>query len=346
MRIGVVIPCYKVSKHVLSVVTALDQNVDAIFVVDDCCPEGSGDLVKKHVQDPRVTVLRHDVNQGVGGAVVTGYQAGLAAGMDIIVKVDGDGQMDPRLLPRFIAPLLAGDADYAKGNRFFSFKEVRRMPGARLVGNACLSFITKLSSGYWSIFDPTNGYTAIHRQALELIDHRTLSRRYFFETDMLIRLGEVRAVVVDIPMRPVYGDEVSGLSIARVFDEFLWKHVYATVRRIIYSYFLRDFNVASLNLLFGLASLVFGLIFGTTKWILSVHTGELATSGTVVLAALPIIVGAQMLLFFLSYDTNSEPKRPVQRQSVLASLLPQWTSDLDQGKHKRHVTNDTDREIE
>lgn len=327
MRIGVVIPCYKVRKHILGVIAAIGPEVEAIFAIDDCCPEGSGDLIRDQVRDPRVQVLRHDVNQGVGGAVITGYRAGLAAGMDIMVKIDGDGQMDPGLLPRFLAPLLAGDADYAKGNRFFSVSEVRRMPAIRLFGNACLSFMTKLSSGYWSIFDPTNGYTAIHRRALEIIDHRTLSRRYFFETDMLIRLGELRAVVVDIPMRPVYGDEVSGLRIGKVLGEFLWKHVRATIRRIVYSYFLRDFNIASISLLFGVGFLLFGVTFGAIEWILSARSGEPATTGTVFLAALPIILGFQMLLFFLGYDTNAEPKRPVQRQSVLAYLLPHWMDE-------------------
>ncbi len=327
MKIGVVIPCYKVTRHVVSVIAAIGPEVDAIIAVDDCCPENSGDLIERQVTDPRVTVLRHQVNQGVGGAVITGYRAGLAAGMDIMVKIDGDGQMDPSLLPRFVAPLVAGEADYAKGNRFFSVSEVRRMPMARLIGNAGLSFMTKLSSGYWSIFDPTNGYTAIHRRALEIIDHRTLSRRYFFETDMLIRLGEVRAVVLDIPMRPVYEDEVSGLKISKVLGEFLFKHIRATIRRIIYSYFLRDFNVASLSLLFGTILLFFGVIFGSFHWILSMRTGEPATTGTVFLAALPVAMGTQMFLFFLGYDTNAEPKRPVQRQSVVASLLPQWTEE-------------------
>ena len=327
MRVAVVIPCYKVTRHVLGVIEAIGPEVDAIYAVDDCCPDGSGDLILAQARDPRVVVLRHQSNQGVGGAVVTGYRAGLSADMDILVKVDGDGQMDPALIPLFIAPLIAGDADYAKGNRFFSVSEVQRMPALRLFGSACLSFMTKLSSGYWSLFDPTNGYTAIHRRALEIIDHRTLSRRYFFETDMLIRLGEVRAVVVDIAMRPVYEDEVSGLKIGTILGEFLRKHIHATVRRIGYSYFLRDFNVASINLLIGTILLLFGMIFGTVEWIHSVRSGEPATAGTVFLAALPIIMGVQMLLFFLGYDTNREPKKPVQHLSVLASLLPQWKDD-------------------
>jgi dolichol-phosphate mannosyltransferase len=332
LRIGVVIPCFKVTRHVMGVIEAIGPEVEAIFAVDDCCPDRSGDFIAQRCSDTRVTVLRHDVNQGVGGAVITGYKAGLAAGMDVLVKVDGDGQMDPHLVPRFVAPIVSGEADYAKGNRFFSVTEVRRMPAIRLFGNACLSFATKLASGYWSIFDPTNGFTAVHRRALEGIDHRVLSKRYFFETDMLIRLGEVRAVVIDIPMRPVYADEVSGLSIRRIFGEFLWKHIHATFRRIVYSYFLRDFNVASLSLFFGLLFLVFGVTVGSVEWIASIRSGQPATTGTVFLAALPIIVGLQMLLFFLSYDTNSDPKRPIQHQAVLASLLPEWVDSANPGE--------------
>lgn len=339
MRVGVVIPCFKVTRYVSGVIDAIGPEVDAIFAVDDCCPEGSGNFIEQNCTDPRVVVLRHHANQGVGGAVVTGYMAGLAAGMDIMVKVDGDGQMDARLIARFIAPILSGEADYTKGNRFFMVSEVRRMPAVRLVGNACLSFITKLSSGYWSIFDPTNGYTAIHRRALEAIDHRVLARRYFFETDMLIRLGEVRAVVLDVPMRPVYEDEISNLRIRDIFGEFLRKHLHATVRRIVYSYFLRDFNVASISLVFGIAFLLFGTVFGAVEWIASVRSGEPATTGTVILAALPIIMGMQMMQFFLGYDTNAEPRRPIQQKSFPVSLSPRW---VDEGAKspgvQRHFT--------
>lgn len=322
IRVAAVIPCYKVTAHVMSVIDAIGPEVHKIYAVDDCCPEGSGALIEKETTDPRVVVLRNDVNKGVGGAVITGYKAALADGIDIIVKVDGDGQMDPALLPSFIRPLMAGDADYAKGNRFFSATSIQGMPGIRLFGNALLSFMTKLSSGYWSIFDPTNGYTAIHREALAALDLRTLSERYFFETDMLIRLGDLRAVVVDIPMHAVYGDEQSGLKIGGILAEFLRKHLKAIIRRLVYAYFLRDFNIASLNLAFGLPLFLFGVVFGLLEWIKSSATGVPSTTGTVMLSALPIIAGLQMLLFFFSYDISAEPKRPVQRQSVRAVLHP------------------------
>ncbi|KIC45524.1 glycosyl transferase family 2 [Ruegeria sp. ANG-S4] len=322
MRVAVVIPCYKVKAFVLDVIDSIGPEVERILAVDDCCPEGSADFIEKNVTDSRVRVLRNPVNKGVGGAVMTGYRAALEEGLDIVVKVDGDGQMDPSLIPLFISPIIAGEADYAKGNRFFSAGAVRSMPKVRLFGNAALSFMTKLSSGYWSIFDPTNGYTAIHVRALASIDLDAISERYFFETDMLIRLGDLRAVIIDIPMRAVYGDEVSGLHIRQIFHEFLTKHIKATIRRFTYLYVMRDFNIASLNLIIGSLLMVFGLIFGSIEWIISIHSGVPASTGTVMFAVLPIIAGLQMLLFFLGYDISAEPKRPVQKQAVLSALDP------------------------
>lgn len=322
MRIAVVIPCYKVVDHICDVISKIGPEVDRIYAVDDACPVQSADIIEKNVTDERVVVLRHEVNKGVGGAVMTGYRAALADGMEVVVKIDGDGQMDPALLPLFIHPIERGEADYVKGNRFFSASAVREMPRMRLIGNAGLSLMTKLSSGYWSIFDPTNGYTAIHARALASLDLDTLSERYFFETDMLIRLGDVRAVVMDIPMRAFYDDETSGLKVSTVFGEFLCKHVYASIRRIVYHYFLRDFNVASINLVFGLLLLAFGAVVGVVGWVESYRSGIPAMTGTIMLSVLPIIIGFQMLLFFLGYDINTESKRPVQRQSVLSSLDP------------------------
>jgi dolichol-phosphate mannosyltransferase len=322
-RVAVVVPSYRVKSHVLAVIDAIGPEVSRIFAVDDCCPEGSGDFIEAHVTDPRVRVLRNVRNKGVGGAVVTGYRAAIEEGMDIVVKVDGDGQMDPALIPRFVAPVAAGEADYAKGNRFFSVTAVRSMPKLRLFGNAVLSFLTKLSSGYWSVFDPTNGYTAVHTRALAALDLDCLSERYFFETDMLIRLGEIRAVVVDVPMRAVYGDEVSGLKINRILSEFLRKHMKAILRRIIYQYFLRDFSFASLNLLAGIALFLFGTLFGAVEWWVSAQSGVPATAGTVMLSVMPIIAGLQMLLFFFSGDIASEPKRPLQGRAHLPALGPE-----------------------
>jgi glycosyltransferase involved in cell wall biosynthesis len=308
-RIAAVIPCYKVAQHVLDVIAVIPVECERIYVVDDACPDGSGKLVAAQCRDPRVQVIFHEKNQGVGGAVISGYRRALDEGMDIVVKIDGDGQMDPALLPRFVAPLLNGQADYAKGNRFFDLRNISRMPTIRVFGNAVLSFFSKLSTGYWDLFDPTNGYTAIHADALRMLPLDKISRRWFFETDLLFRLGTVRAVVQDIPMDARYGDEVSGLRISRILGEFLFKHLRNFSKRIFYNYFLRDMALASIELVAGIALLAFGLVYGSIKWMHSHDSGSLATAGTVMLAALPVIVGLQFVLAFLAYDIANVPRR-------------------------------------
>lgn len=312
--IAVVIPCYKVTRHVLGVIAAIGPEVTRIYAVDDACPDNSGDYITQHCSDARVTVLRHERNQGVGGAVISGYEAALADGMDIVVKIDGDGQMDPALLPDFVAPILAGEADYTKGNRFFDLEEIRRMPKLRLIGNAMLSFMTKLSSGYWDLFDPANGYTAIHCSVLRRLPFAKISRSYFFETDMLFRLNTLRAVAVDVPMHAKYADEVSNLKIGRIATEFLFKHLRNFGKRIFYNYYLRDMSLASLELPLGLGLLTFGSIFGGYKWYASVQSGIPASLGTVMLASVSVLMGMQFVLAFLAHDIASTPRRVVHRR--------------------------------
>jgi glycosyltransferase involved in cell wall biosynthesis len=310
--VAVVIPAYRVTRHVLGVIDGIGPQVQRIFVVDDACPDRSGEHVMAHCDDPRVRVIRHEHNQGGGGAVMTGYRAALEEGHDIFVKVDGDGQMDPALIERFVAPLAAGAADYAKGNRFFDLAQIHQMPAVRLLGNAVLSFMAKLSTGYWDLFDPTNGYTALHRAAAQRLNFDQISRRYFFETDMLFRLNTLRAVVVDVPMDARYADETSHLSIRRIVGEFLYKHARNTVKRIFYNYYLRDMSLASLQLPLGLLLMLFGAGFGFWHWLASVHSGTPATAGTVMLAGLPFLAGLQLLLAFIGHDMAHVPRLPLQ----------------------------------
>jgi glycosyltransferase involved in cell wall biosynthesis len=313
VKIAVIIPAYKVKCHVLGVIAEIGAEVEKIYVVDDGCPEQSGAYVLELCTDPRVVVLFNEINLGVGGAVMAGYQAALRDGMEVLVKIDGDGQMDPALLPAFVGPITAGEADYTKGNRFFDLEQVRAMPKLRLFGNACLSFMTKLSSGYWDLFDPTNGYTALHRSvALHLPFHK-ISRRYFFETDLLFRLNTLRAVVVDIPMCAKYGDEVSNLKISAIVGEFLGKHFKNFLKRIFYNYYLRDMSLASIELPIGLLMLLGGTVFGVIEWVNGSALGVPTTAGTVMLAALPVILGIQLILAFLGYDISKVPRRPMQR---------------------------------
>lgn len=313
-RIAVVIPSYRVTRHILGVISGIGPEVWRIYVIDDKCPDHSGDFVEENGSDERVIVIRNPFNQGVGGAVMAGYRAAAEDGADVIVKIDGDGQMDPALIGDFVAPILRGDADYTKGNRFFDPEGVRSMPAIRLFGNAVLSFLTKLSSGYWNLFDPTNGYTAIHADIARQLRHEKISKRYFFETDILFRLNVLRAVVVDVPMEAKYADEVSHLKISKIMGEFLAKHLRNFFKRIFYNYYLRDLSLASIELPLGLVMITFGSIFATYHWISSSSQGISTPAGTVMLSALPILMGSQLILAFLAYDIASVPRRPRHRK--------------------------------
>ncbi len=312
--IAVVIPAYKVQDHVLGVLERIGPECARVYVVDDCCPNGSGKVVETQCTDPRVSVLRHDQNQGVGAATITGYRAALADGCEIVVKVDGDGQMDPALIPRLVRSIQSGEADYTKGNRFYDLEGLRPMPALRLIGNAGLSFLNKLSSGYWNVFDPTNGFTAIHAKVLAALPLDQVSKRWFFESDMLFYMGLLRASVHDVPMPARYGTEVSSLKINRVLTVFAWGHFANTMKRLFYSYYLRDFSVASIELLLGPLLMAAGLWFGVSQWIDAYHANQFASSGTVMLAALPILMGLQFVLAFLGYDVRNVPVHAIHRR--------------------------------
>jgi len=322
-KISVVIPAYKVKNHILQVIEEIGSEVSRIYVIDDCCPDGSGKFVREHCTDTRVVVLYNTVNLGVGGAVMAGYRAAIADGMDVIVKVDGDGQMDPALIPDFVEPILTGEADYTKGNRFFDLEKIHTMPRMRLFGNAVLSFMTKLSSGYWDLFDPTNGYTAIHADIAAHLPFAKISNRYFFETDMLFRLNTLRAVVVDIPMDARYCDEVSNLKISRILGDFTIKHLRNLSKRIFYNYYLRDLSLASIELPLGLLLLTFGLSFGGWHWFFAVREGISTPTGTVMLSALPTLMGMQLVLAFLAHDISSIPGLPLHRRLKTRSAKTQ-----------------------
>lgn len=314
MSIAVVIPCYKVVPHVLGVIARIGPEVAAIYAVDDHCPEHSGDHIERNNRDPRVRVIRHTENLGVGGATMTGYLAAIADGHDILVKLDGDGQMKPEILSAFARPIEDGIADYTKGNRFYDLTHIGRMPATRIFGNAVLSFMSKLSTGYWDIFDPTNGYTAVHARVVAHLQLSKISTRYFFESDMLFRLNLMRCVVLDIPMDSEYGEEVSSLRIKSIVGEFLRKHLKNTAKRIFYTYYLRDLSPASLNLVLGIVLTLFGATYGGIHWYDSAMRHVLAPAGTVMIAALPLILGMQLLLAFLTQDMQSTPRQPIHRR--------------------------------
>ncbi len=311
MKVAVIIPCYKVKQHILDVIQRIGPEVHSIYVVDDCCPEGSGRFVEENCRDNRLKIVYQEANSGVGGAVVAGYRKAFEDGCDIGVKIDGDGQMDPHLIPRFIEPILKGRADYVKGNRFFSLDFLNQMPAIRVFGNTVLSFVNKAASGYWNLMDPTNGYTAIHLALLKLLPIQKVAKRYFFESDLLFRLNTIRAVVSEVPMEAHYSNEVSNLRINKVLCEFPFRYLLCFIKRLFYNYFLRNFNACSVEIVFGVALLTCGLFYGGYHWYLGSVLNQVSASGTVMVAALPVIIGFQLLLAAINFDTMNIPNEPV-----------------------------------
>jgi glycosyltransferase involved in cell wall biosynthesis len=329
-RVAVVVPCYKVAGSIEGVVASIPADVWRIYCVDDCSPDETSSAIKQlATRDKRVQLVERTQNGGVGAAFMTGASAALADKAHVIVKVDGDGQMNGAFVTDFVAPILAGEADYVKGNRFYDVEHVLAMPRARLIGNAGLSFLSKLSTGYWSLFDPTNGYIAIHAEVARLIPFAKVHQRYFFESDLLFRLSVLRARIVELPLETVYKDELSGLSEWRCLVTFPFLHMRNFVKRIFYNYVLRNFSLGSITLPLGLLMLAFGSIYGLVRWIQSYESQEPATAGTVMLSALPIIIGIQFILNFLAQDVSSVPERAVHKRLMHKRSLVSAERELE-----------------
>lgn len=309
LDVAVVVPCYDEGPRVKSVLDAMPELVDVIVAVDDASSDDTSEVLSAH-PDPRLVVIRHDENRGVGGAVVTGYRKALQLGADVCVKVDGDGQMDPADVGRFVAPLASGRAEYVKGNRFLHTRDLGLMPTVRMLGNGVLSFLTKLVSGYWSVFDPTNGYTAIRTNVLERMDLSRLPEGWFFETGMLVELSLLDARVVDVEIPARYAGEKSSLRILPVLVRFPPLLLRGLARRFFWRYMIRDFNAVTVCVLAGVPALSFGVLFGGYHWWRSLATGVPATAGTTLLAALPVLLGFQCLLTALVLDILQEPAGP------------------------------------
>jgi dolichol-phosphate mannosyltransferase len=310
--IAVVVPAYRAGRRIEQVLRAMPAVVRHVVVVDDASPDDTGAAAAEvAATDPRVKVLRHRDNQGVGGAMLTGYAEALRLGADVVVKVDADGQMDPAQLPRLVAPIARGEADYVKGNRFlFQFPPVR-MPLPRMLGNLGLTFLTKLASGYWNIFDPTNGYTAVHASILRRIAPSNVARGYFFESSLLLELRRLSAVVQDVALPARYDGEPSSLSLPHALATFPPRLLAGFVRRLARQYYLYDFTAASVLALLGLPLLLFGAAWGGGQWYVHAQAEKLASTGTVLIGVLPIILGAQLLLEALVLDIRSTPQVPV-----------------------------------
>ena len=312
-NIAVIIPCYKVKSFILEVLREIGPEVSLIIIIDDACPEKSGQFILEKFDDPRLVLIEHEFNQGVGGAMITGYKRALESDCIYFVKLDGDGQMDPRQIGRITKPLRTGFADYSKGNRYFDLEQMDRIPRIRLIGNLMLSFLSKFASGYWDIFDPNNGFTAINRKTLESLPLDKVSKRYFFESDMLFRLNLLGAVVKDVPMPPKYGEEVSGLNVFKSIFEFGYKHIRNFMKRVAYNYFLRDFNIASISILIGAPLFCFGLIYGLFNFVHSISLDRPTPPSSLILVSVTVISGIQLLLNFFTFDIQNTPKDSFSR---------------------------------
>lgn len=309
---AVVIPAYKAEKTLSRVIQGIPAQVEKIIVVNDASPDSTFETAQRCAEeDPRVVLLSHVENQGVGGATISGYLEAARLGAQIAVKMDADDQMDPAYIQDLIRPLVQGKADYVKGNRFIRLERIEQMPLLRRAGNIGLSFLVKMASGYWNVFDPTNGFTAIKTSLLQNLDLAQIDRRYYFETNMLVELGLLRAVVRDIYIPARYQDETSSLSEFDTLRRFPSKLLKSFFRRVLFQYFLRDFSFFSILSTAGLIFSIFGLIFGVIQWAASIRSGVPATTGTVMVATLPLILGVQFLLQSVLIDIQNVPVEPV-----------------------------------
>jgi glycosyltransferase involved in cell wall biosynthesis len=314
VHVAAVVPAYNVRNEIAAVLRSIPPMVKTIVVVDDASADDTAAIVDRCADvDRRVIAVRHDRNRGVGGAMITGFRTAIDAGADVVVKIDGDGQMPLWLVPHLVEPLVTGEADYAKGNRFRDFEALRQMPLVRRAGNVMLGFLAKAATGYWQCFDPTNGFVAIRADVLSQLPLQKIDRTYFFETSMLAQLYLIGAVVKEVPMPARYAGETSSLSIARVIRQFPLKLLGSLLRRIALKNFVYDFNLESLHLAAGVPLFFGGLLYGAWKWLWFAQHNLPAPTGTVVLPALAIMLGVQFLVSAATLDLRAVPREPVNR---------------------------------
>lgn len=310
ITIAVVIPYYNAEKHVVQVVQKLPNFITNVILVDD---KGEQPLpvadLKLVCQDRfELIVLQSPQNLGVGGATKIGFKHAIATQIDIVIKVDADDQMDTSYLEEMIVPIVENGAEMVKGNRFVDTRALLKMPFVRRIGNLGISFMAKAATGYWSNFDPTNGFLVIESKTLRKIDFDKLANRYFFETSLMAELNFVKARIKDVSMPAIYGDEKSSMQVWKMPFLFSTKLIKLFFKRILKQYFLFDFNIASLYIFFGVPLFLFGVISGVYNWWFYSSREVFAPTGTIMLDTLSIILGFQLLLQAIQYDVFNAPK--------------------------------------
>ena len=307
LRVAVVIPAHNEQAHIADVISRMPDLVDHVIVVDDTSTDQTYNLAMAAADD-RTEVIHHEVNKGVGGAIITGHRRALELGSDVMVVMAGDDQMDPQYLPALLDPIADHDYGFAKANRFFSMQSFAGMPRHRVFGNMVLTFMTKAASGYWDLVDPQNGYTAISRRSLEAIPLHRVSERYDFENDLLIWLNIANVRAIDVPIPANYGQEVSGMRLHKVVPRLLRTLVGGFWRRVWIKYVLWSFSPIALLIFAGIPLLVLGLAVGVWAVAVSVAHPASVTTGTWLLAVAPALLGTQLLLQALMLDIQGTPK--------------------------------------
>jgi glycosyltransferase involved in cell wall biosynthesis len=306
LTVAAVVPAWREERLIAKVITTMPDLVDHIVVVDDCSPDGTSDKARA-TGDPRLTLIRHEVNKGVGGSIVTGHKKAMELGADVMVVMAGDAQMDPDYLPVLLDPIVDDGYGFTKANRFYSATSFDGMPRLRVFGNITLTFMTKAASGYWNLVDPQNGYTAVTRAALERIPLDRVAERYDFENDLLVWLNIADVRAKDVPIPAVYGDEISTLNVGTIVPRVTWTLFKGFWRRMWRKYILWSFSPVALLLLWGMFLLALSAVPGIFAIWSALH-GDSPTSGTVLLAVTPFLCGFWMVIQALVLDIMATPK--------------------------------------
>jgi glycosyltransferase involved in cell wall biosynthesis len=303
-RVSVVVPAHNEEKLIAETIRGIPQFVDHIYVVDDRSTDSTVEAVRK-LADPRVELIEHERNLGVGGAIITGYKKARDDKMDVTAVMAADAQMDPGDLEMLAGAVARGDVDYAKANRLFTGQAWEVIPRYRYLGNAVLSLLTKIASGYWHVADSQSGYTAVSLQYLQLLDLDRIYQRYGFPNDLLVHLNVWNARVRDYPSRPIYGvGERSGIRLRKVVPAISWLLVKGFFWRMREKYVIRDFHPLVFFYALGFLATLIGLGLGIAEVVLRI-LGNPITPATIVLVALLLISGSQFTLFAMWFDMES-----------------------------------------
>ncbi|RBW63004.1 glycosyltransferase family 2 protein [Tenacibaculum sp. E3R01] len=310
-KIAIVIPYYNASKQITRVVSKIPSFINLVIIVDDKSKESlpKKEILKSLKEQTNCVFLENKINLGVGGATKHGFNYAISNDIDIVIKVDADDQMDLSYIPELLSPIVTKEVSMTKGNRFKDFTALKKMPFLRKFGNLGLSFLTKVATGYWHNFDPTNGFLAIKTSTLKKIDFSKINDRYYFETSLLSQLYFEDIVIEDISMPAIYGDEKSNMNVFKMFFVFSKNLTKTFIKRIIKRYFLYDFNIGSLYILIGIPLFLFGVIFGVYNWYYYSSNDTFTPTGTIMIITISIILGFQLILQAIQVDILNAPNK-------------------------------------